>query len=155
MDIEKAIREYLPSVIHMSLATCVDNRPWVCEVHFAYDEDLNLYWRSKENRRHSQEIAQNPRVAGNIVKQFGPEDKTVFGVYFEGVAEKLEGVQVGDTVYQLFADRFGMGPEIVDSAARKDGNVFYRVAVSDMYVFGSIDNRPMQKYHLEWRGDDT
>ncbi len=46
MDVEKVIREYLPKVIHMSLATCVDNRPWVCEVHFVYDDDLNLYWRS-------------------------------------------------------------------------------------------------------------
>ena len=32
--IERIIREYLPQIIHMSLATVKDNKPWVCEVHF-------------------------------------------------------------------------------------------------------------------------
>jgi nitroimidazol reductase NimA-like FMN-containing flavoprotein (pyridoxamine 5'-phosphate oxidase superfamily) len=51
MDVGKAIREYLPNIVHMSLGTCVDNQPWVCEVHFVYDDDLNLYWRSQPSRR--------------------------------------------------------------------------------------------------------
>ena len=68
-NIEQTIREYLPGIIHMSLATCVDNKPRVCEVHFVYDNDLNLYFRSLTSRRHSQEIAINPFVSGNIVKQ--------------------------------------------------------------------------------------
>ncbi|HLZ15367.1 MAG TPA: hypothetical protein VKQ34_05305 [Candidatus Saccharimonadales bacterium] len=38
LDIEQIIRDYLPDVVHMSLATCKDNKPWVCEVHFAYDD---------------------------------------------------------------------------------------------------------------------
>jgi uncharacterized protein YhbP (UPF0306 family) len=69
IDVEKVVREYIDKSIHMSLATSTENKPWVCEVHFAYDDDLNLYWRSKTDRRHSQEIALNPFVAGNIVKQ--------------------------------------------------------------------------------------
>ena len=66
MDIEKLIREYLPQIIHLSLGTSANNKPWVCEVHFAYDESLNLYYRSLTLRRHSQEIAENPNF-GNIV----------------------------------------------------------------------------------------
>ena len=69
MDIEKVIRENIDKTVHMSLATVHDNRPWVCEVHFAYDDDLNIYYRSLNTRRHSKEIALNPNVAGNIVRQ--------------------------------------------------------------------------------------
>ena len=70
MNIEKIIREYIPEIIHMSLATSSHNTPWVCEVHYAFDDDLNLYFRSLSSRRHSQEIANNPKVAGNIIKQY-------------------------------------------------------------------------------------
>ena len=146
--VEKAIREYLSGVIHMSLATCVDNKPWVCEVHFVYDNELNLYWRSKETRRHSQEIEQNPQVAGNIVEQHGPSDKPR-GVYFEGTAEKLETTEVGDEVYELFVERFGLGPESVEEAKSEDGHKFYKVKVSDMSLFDSRESSPSQKYKLE------
>ena len=146
-QVDKIIREYLSNIVHMSLGTCVDNTPWVCEVHFVYDDELNLYWRSKASRRHSQEIAQNPRVAGNIVRQHDLEEAPV-GVYFEGRAVQLSGVQVGDSVYQLFADRFAVGPEIIDDANSEDGHQFYKVTVDKMYVFGAFDGQPSQKYQL-------
>jgi len=85
MDTEKIIRNYLPQVIHMSLATCANNKPWVSEVHFVFDNELNFYFRSTPQRRHSEEIATNPNVAGNIVTQHFLGQK-VRGVYFEGLA---------------------------------------------------------------------
>lgn len=131
----------------MSLATCVDNKPWVCEVHFVYDDALNIYWRSKQDRRHSQEIAQNPHVAGNIVEQHGSGDKPR-GVYFEGVAEKLENVESGDEVYELFAERFGLGEEVVQDAKSDDGHKFYKINVTDMYLFDARESSPGRKYRL-------
>lgn len=107
MDIEQAIREYLSEIIHMSLATCAGGRPWVCEVHFAFDEDLNLYFRSKPSRRHSEEIAANPNVAGNMVTQHQLGDK-VRGVYFEGKAELLENVGEQHPAYVLYKERFNL-----------------------------------------------
>jgi uncharacterized protein YhbP (UPF0306 family) len=88
VDVEQVIRDYLPEVGHMSLGTSSNNRPWVCEVHFTYDDNLNLYFRSLASRRHSQEIAANPNVAGNIVKQFQLGESPV-GTYFEGTAQML------------------------------------------------------------------
>lgn len=147
-QVESAIRDYLANVIHMSLATCINNKPWVCEVHFVYDNELNVYWRSKQDSRHSQEIAQNPRVAGNIVEQYDMSDKPR-GVYFEGAAEKLESVQIGDGVYELFAKRFGLGEEAIEEAKTDGGHKFYKVNVSDMYLFDSRESSPSQKYMLE------
>lgn len=86
VNVEKYVREYIDATVHMSLATVSGDAPWVCEVHFAYDDTLNLYYRSLTSRRHSQEIAANPKVAGNIIDKYGLGDAVV-GVYFEGTAE--------------------------------------------------------------------
>jgi uncharacterized protein YhbP (UPF0306 family) len=149
MDIEAAIRNYLPQIAHLSLATCVDNRPWVSEVHFVYDDNLNLYFRSTLNRRHSQEIAKNPHVAGDIVTQHHRGQK-VGGVYFEGTAGKLADVDEHHAAFIEYCQRFGTGPEILEESRSGTGHAFYKIEVSDFYLFDSYESNPSQKYHLPW-----
>jgi uncharacterized protein YhbP (UPF0306 family) len=149
MDIEQKIREYLPEVLHMSLATSIDNKPWVCEVHYVYDDELNIYFRSKVNRRHSREIAQNPNVAANIVTQHNIEQKPR-GVYLEGRAEALEGVDEDHIAYKLFSEMMGLGPEILEDAMNTEGHRFYKITVTDYYLFDARESSPSQKYHLKW-----
>ncbi len=148
-DVEKVIRGYLPDIIHMSLATCSDGRPWVCEVHFAYDDQLNVYFRSKPSRRHSQEIATNPHVAANIVTQHTARD-VPRGVYLEGTAELLADVDENHVAYKSLCDRLSIGPDILVEAQKEDGHKFYKITVSDFYVFDARESRPSQKYHLQW-----
>lgn len=150
LDVEKTIREYIAGVVHVSLATSKDNKPWVCEVHYAYDDELNLYFRSKEDRRHSREIAENPFVAGNIVEQHGLTTKPR-GVYFEGRAEKLDGVTENDPAFTENCKRLGNGPEILEDAQTEDGHRFYKITVTDYYLFDTRESKPSQKYHLKWR----
>lgn len=149
MDIEAAIRKYLPQMVHLSLATCVDNKPWVSELHFVYDDSLNLYFRSTKSRRHSQEIAINPFVAGNIVTQHHPGQK-VRGVYFEGQAKRLDSVGELHPAYLGYCTRFGTGPAILDEARTEGGHIFYQISVSDFYLFDSYESNPGQKHHLPW-----
>src|SRR2546430_7154060 len=99
LDIEKTIREYLPQIIHMSLSTCADNKPWICEVHFAYDDELNLYFASNKNSRHATEIRANLQVAGNIVTQHFLNQKARC-VSFEGIAEQIEDIDENHPAYQ-------------------------------------------------------
>ena len=148
MDVEKVIREYLPNVLHMSLATCGDNKPWVCEVHFVYDDELNLYWRSKTVRRHSQEIAKNPHVAGNIVEQHSINTKPR-ALYFEGTAEIVENIDEESVVYKRFVERIGADPGFLEDARNPDGHKVYKVNVSDWYLFDSRESSPSNKYHLD------
>ena len=149
IDVEKVIREYLPKIVHMSLATSKDNKPWVCEVHFAYDEDLNLYFRSLASRRHSQEIAANPNVAGNIVVQHELGVAPV-GVYFEGTAERLTAGPDQDKAFACIKQRLGASDEILAEAQRDDGHQFYKISVKNWYVFGKFDQEKGQKYQLKW-----
>jgi uncharacterized protein YhbP (UPF0306 family) len=145
-QVEQTIRQYITQVVHMSLGTSVDNKPWVCEVHFAYDNSLNLYWISEVGRRHSQEIEQNPNVAGNIVTQHFLNQK-IRGVYFEGQAHKLEGVTPEHPSYLAYKSRFGEPPHL-KLINEEDGPRMYQLIVSDWYLFDTYSG-PGQKYRLE------
>lgn len=150
VDVEKIIREYLPHIVHMSLATSKDGKPWVCEVHFAYDEDLNLYFRSTPARRHSQEIAANPNVAGNIVTQ---HQLGVYplGVYFEGTAKLLQAGDEQMKAFQCIKERLQAGDDILEQAKDPNGHQFYKIKVENWYVFGKLEEeKGGQKYQLAW-----
>lgn len=152
MDVEKVIRDYLPQIIHLSLGTSRDNKPWVCEVHFAYDEDLNLYYRSLTSRRHSIEIADNPNVAGTIVKQHDLNTPGV-GVYFEGTAKLLELGDEQNKAFECIKERLKASDEILEEAKRPDGHQFYKITVDTYYVFGKFNETDgAKKYELKWNG---
>jgi len=150
MDVEKTIRGYLPQIIHMSLATCVNNKPWVCEVHYVFDNELNLYFCSTPQRRHSEEITQNQNVAGNIVTQHFIGQK-VRGVYFEGKAELLEDVDENHIAYKLYCERFGTDKKILEEAKEQTGHKFYKINVSTFCLFDGYESSPSKKYELKWR----
>jgi uncharacterized protein YhbP (UPF0306 family) len=148
-DVEKVVREYIDKSLHMSLATVRNNKPWVCEVHFAYDEDINLYWRSKSDRRHSMEIVENPNVAGNIVRQHGL-DEYPHAIYFEGTATLIEDESEHPEIAKLFIQR-GLGDKsIIEDAKNSDGHKFYRVSVDNWCAFGKFGGDKGLKYTLKW-----
>ena len=72
----------------MQLATSAGNQPWCCTLHFAHDENLNLYWVSRLTRRHSKEIVNNSNAAAVIVKPHTKEQKPQ-GIQVEGRAKSL------------------------------------------------------------------
>src|ERR1700733_14684790 len=150
-NIEQVIRDYLPQIVHMSLGTSKDNKPWVCEVHFVYDDNLNLYFRSLTSRRHSQEIAANPQVAGNIVKQHAVGEPPR-GLYFEGTAAVLADEAERRVVEPLFKDRLGAAADILADAANPEGHQFYKITVGNWYAFGKFDDDKAQKLTLVWNG---
>lgn len=149
MNTEQTIRDYLPSIFHLSLATSKDNRPWVCEVHFAYDEDLNLYFSSLPSSRHSQEILLNPYVAGNIVKQH-QLNEGVLGVYFEGQAELLQPGETQQKAFERLMARLKPTADMPEQTKRPADHQIYKIKVSTYYVFGKLGDAPAQKYSLAW-----
>lgn len=149
MNVEAIIREYINKSLHMSLGTCADNKPWVCEVHFAYDEDLNLYFRSLPSRRHSQEIAANPNVAGNIVRQHALTD-VPHGIYFEGTAEMITDDAERQRVFPYLQKRLNSPESKLEEARDPNGHQFYKITVSKWYAFGQFGGDKVDKYELAW-----
>lgn len=150
MDVEKAVREGISKTIHMSLGTTVNDRPWVCEVHFVCDEGLNIYWMSYPSTRHSQEIEENEYVAGNIVRQH-EQGEMPNGVYFEGVAAMLRDNEEVNRVAKMLIDRLDhIDDSIFETLEKADGKRIYKVTVENWYVFGKYDEARPKKYSLEW-----
>lgn len=73
----------------MQLASASDNKPWACNVWFAADKNMNIYWFSSTTRRHSHEVANNPHVAAAICLPHTPSDPYARGVQLQGTAEQL------------------------------------------------------------------
>lgn len=133
----------------MSLATVKDNKPWVCEVHFAYDDELNLYFISDQSTRHSQEIRENKYVSGNIVIQHQEGEKPS-GVYFEGVAQQLEDVADDDIARTAYATRYPNYPFWQDVGSTGSRRI-YKIKVTDFYVFDVRGNfEKPGKQHMSW-----
>lgn len=149
MDIESIVREYIDKTIHMSLATASGNAPWICEVHFAYDDKLNLYFRSLLSRRHSQEIAVNPKVAGNIIDKYKVGDTEV-GLSFEGNAELITDIDMRRVAFACLKERLGIADSALQEADDETGHQFYKITVSNWYVMGKFGTPKSQKYSLEW-----
>lgn len=139
MNVEQLIRKYLSDIFHLSLATCADNKPWVCEVHYVYDDDLNFYFLSKPSRRHSKEIAANPNVAGNVVKQHSATE-TPRGVYFEGRAEMLEELSDHSQAHALYDERFNLSPEMIKEINDDPtGHKFYKITPTNFVLFDPVN----------------
>jgi len=149
-DTEKTIREYLPQVIHMSLATSRDNKPRVFQVHYAFDDELNLYFVSATTSQHSEDIRQNPMVAGNIVTQHFLNQK-VRGVYFEGRAEELNDADAAEQALSAYSARYTDNPQLVKVAKAEGSARFYKITVHDYYVLDGYVSTPPQKFHLPWK----
>jgi uncharacterized protein YhbP (UPF0306 family) len=149
MNTEQIIREYLPNIIHMSLATTVNNKPWVCQVHFAYDNDLNLYFCSNITTRHCQEIVANPQVAGSISVQHGPGEKPRC-IDFEGTAEKIEDITEDDPGLQVYETRFPGRTNLVEHLRQENGGRLYKITVNDYFLFDTKGPNPPGKHHLPW-----
>lgn len=146
-EIEKVLREYITRTPHMSLATVSGSKPWVCEVHFAHDDNLNLYFVSKQTTRHCQEIAANSYVAGDIIKQH-PLTEAPNGLYFEGEAEQI-GVSPEDIqryCNALNRDATQLAEQLKEAEARR----MYRIKVTNWAIFGNFDSNGHAKHELQW-----
>ncbi|HSX53143.1 MAG TPA: pyridoxamine 5'-phosphate oxidase family protein [Patescibacteria group bacterium] len=149
MNAEEAIREYLPTGNVMQLATSVDGQPWVCTVHFYSDDNLNLYWISMPDRRHSKEITQNPKVAATIMVHENTKDEPyVIGITIEGTAEFI-GEYANEQIGKGYVEKHHIGPEFLsDIQSGKNPNKFYKLKPSNIVMFNNKDfpDNPRQEW---------
>ena len=132
----------------MALATCADNKPWVCQVHFAHDDELNLYFSSNVHSRHCQEIAANPHVSGSITLHFGPTDKPQC-IDFEGTAEIVADISEEDFGYKAYDGKFPGRINVVEFLKPENGGKLYKITVSDYYMIDATGTlNPPGKHHL-------
>jgi uncharacterized protein YhbP (UPF0306 family) len=125
----------------MQLATCKDGKPWLCSVWYVMDEAENIYFISKDSRRHSQELANNPNVCVTIVSDI--QDKKGGqgqSLTVNGKGETVRGNHI-QQVYRLYSERF---PELADMPPiqkfeNEDSHFFYKVTPEEIVWFDQVN----------------
>lgn len=139
MSVEELIRKHLPSKKVMQLATCRDNQPWACNVHYYSDTDLNLYWFSDPDRRHSLEIKENPKVSAVIkVHENTPSEDYVIGITAEGTAGLV--TEMDDITLEEFRGKHNMSNEFMEKVKKGiQAERFYKLTPTSFVLFDNKD----------------
>jgi uncharacterized protein YhbP (UPF0306 family) len=114
------VKEVLTRSYLMSLAIVDEGGVWVADVIYVFDDELNIYWMSDPDVRHSQAILKNDKVSGTITTS-GPQEQNM-GIQFSGVAEKIDGPRF-DLAKKHFLKR--NKPEPVESADVLEGDSWF------------------------------
>jgi uncharacterized protein YhbP (UPF0306 family) len=113
------VAELLHSQTTLVLATSGDH-PIATPLFFAADAELNLYWLSSDDSRHSRNLLAGPSCSVTV---FAPVDdwRAIRGVQMEGEAGRVAD---REPALALYRRRFSLGPEL-------DGTI----AASGVYAF--------------------
>lgn len=123
----------------MQVVTSKSGQPWACNVYFAFDNKLNLYWISTPARRHSIEIRDNNKVAGTIVLPHIPGDK-VRGIQFEGRAEELTNKELARVAMGHYGKRYNLDRERVEAILEnRDGHLPYKITPRLIVLFDEVN----------------
>lgn len=151
MEVATLVRQHLQVRKMMQLATSVDNQPWCVTVLFVPDEQLNLYWVSKPDTRHSQEIMKNPKVAAAIPVKLATEGDKV-GLSVEGEAQEVSDPETLKKAVGLYAKRYSIEQKWQDDfLAGNNAHKMYKLN-SKMFVLFDQENfkdKPRQEWRVE------
>lgn len=146
-DISELIRKYLSEGKVMQLATVRDDQPWVCSVYFVADKELNIYWLSLPERRHSQELATNTKAAITIPIKL---DQPVIGLSVEGVAKVVSDPKQIRRTMKLYINRYQTGEKFYDNfIAGKNKHLLYHFKPAKFVLFDEVNLPPDTS--VDWR----
>lgn len=132
------VQDYLHSHQVASLATCCDVDLWAAAVFYVSDGYI-IYFLSSPTSRHSQNLAQNPRVALTIQEDYS-DWLDIKGIQIEGVAKEISGAEE-DMARRLYGKKFpvigkmAQAPAVIVKALAKVR--WYKVVPQRIYF---IDN---------------
>lgn len=115
LEIKKIILEVLERGYLLSLATVDEGGVWACDVIYIHDDQLNIYWVSDPEVRHSRAILTHPQAAGTVT--VGGQGEDDLGIQVDGIVEKIEGERL-DLMEKHFAKRKKPLPKEADGFLR-------------------------------------
>ncbi len=137
--VKQLVRDYLKEAKMMQLATSLDDQPWVCNVWFASDDDLNIYWFSSTNRRHSKEILGNNKVGAAIVLPQTPKDPPR-GLQLQGVAQVLTKKEDIERAISVYRDRVFPIEDINELMEDEETpHKFYKITPNQFVLFDAVN----------------
>lgn len=146
MKSKSLLREYLQGNTQtMQLATVSDGKPWIATVYFVADDDLNVYWLSWPERRHSREGALNASVAATIVVK---PDQPVIGVQMSGEMYEVKDMITVTHVMENYVAKYTTGMDFTANFAKgTNRHVMYKLSPHTIQLFDEVvfpDKSPVQ-----------
>ena len=137
MKSKSLLREYLQGDTQtMQLATVSDGKPWIATMYFVADDDLNVYWLSWPERRHSIELWANPSAEAAVAVKTDPP---VIGVQLEGKVELVADKNLIQKVMTLYIEKYQQGHKFHDNfLTGTNKHAMYRLAPETVMLFDEV-----------------
>lgn len=147
-SLKKQITAYLAKANMMQLATANGDKPWICNVWFAADKDLNIYWISSSNRRHSIELSDNPHVAAAICTVREPSEGDNGAIQLEGLAHEVSDSNEINHAMDLYVERgFFTKQQVEDFMANPEfPHRFYRIKPTRIVYYDANQDISTREY---------
>ena len=137
-DLKQLVQKYLKDGRLLQIATVSNDQPWSCTVYYVADVDFNLYWISKPDTRHSNEIHRNAKVAASIPIKF--DTLTVVGLQLDGHAELVEDEDEIKKAVKFYSEKFQRGKDwYEDFIAGKNEHRLYRIKPRSFVIFDRVN----------------
>jgi uncharacterized protein len=120
-ELKRQILDYLHSHNTMTLATCAGGTPWAATVFYASDE-LQLYFFSSPDARHSLNLAANARVAGTIQEDY-KDWRAIKGIQLEGEVMLVDGVLEKAKAMAVYARKYA---DVIKLFTDPASGIFYK-----------------------------
>ena len=133
-DIARAILDARSYVV---LATAdADGVPWASPVWFAMENSSELYWVSRPNARHSQNINLRPQIAMVVFDSTIPQDsrQAVYMTASAGQVTDPREIERGVAVFTRESVRDGAGGFGVDEVTGDAQLRLYRASVQECWI---------------------
>lgn len=101
MSLQNEIDKYLGTQKLMSVAT-FGGTPWIANVYFVHDKELNLYFLSKHWREHCLAIEKNNQVAVAIADSHQPIFKPQKGIQVMGTAKSVNVISSLEWMFKMW-----------------------------------------------------
>jgi len=150
MNMHDTFKTYLNQHEIMQLATVRDGQPWCCSLHYVIDDELNFYWLSFADRRHSQEIADNQKVALAVAVK---TDMPVVGIQAEGDAVQLTDPAQVEQAARLYNQKIINSDDWLKNFLNgsDDGFKVYKFVPRLFVVFDRVAHKDPYAARHEWR----
>ncbi|OGK15657.1 hypothetical protein A3H80_02195 [Candidatus Roizmanbacteria bacterium RIFCSPLOWO2_02_FULL_37_19] len=140
MNLKQEINKYLSTQKLMSVAT-YGEYPWIANVYYVHDANLNLYFLSKSWREHCQALAINNKVAIAIADSYQSIYEPQKGLQINGTAQPVHIISKLEWMFKMWNKLIAgsKGEQLVDPKKFLDAGVstIYKITPKKIKFFNT------------------
>ncbi len=144
MELKTYIKEFLDSHKFLAFASVSDSQPFVCNLHFSSDQDLNIYFASQVDKKHSLNVESQPQIAVCIYDH-DSGDAVVSWLQIRWICSRCDLEEVKEEL-AIYAQKFPGKKQAIEKLFQEpDKRAFYKIKPQWIRVInGNIRESPQE-----------